>query len=34
MGIPAMKLPLIAATVVAWTIAAVAWICYVELAIP
>ncbi len=29
-----MKLPLIAASVVAYTVLAMAWICYAELALP
>jgi hypothetical protein len=29
-----MKLPIIAATVVAYTVIAMAWICYAELALP
>ena len=29
-----MKLPLITATIIAYTVLAMAWICYAELAIP
>ncbi len=34
MGSSTMKLPLITATVVAYTVLAMAWICYAELALP